>query len=256
MPGRERRCRLPVERRPDLELRARAADHLVGERRRAVVTAQVGRADALGDRLERGLADRATGLLAFARRRVCASSAAAARIIAIGFATSLPCERRSGAVRGLGHQGGRSVDALVAERDEQRLRAGDRAEQRQHEIGKDVAVAVERRDHHRCAARRDEKRERRVDQLRLVRDVRVAFRGRVHLLLEHSLVDRADGVFRAAEHLRAHSLRLTERELRDRAADAPLDPLRAECDLVVAVSLAPLLGAVRVAHGHADDGDR
>jgi hypothetical protein len=78
----------------------------------------------------------------------------------------------------------------------------------------------------------------------------------VHLLLEHSLVDRADGVLRAAEHLRLHSLGLTERELGHCPADPALDLLRAERDLVLAVAFAPLLRPVCVAHGHANDGDR
>ncbi len=168
----------------------------------------------------------------------------------------LALERRCRAVRRLGHQRGRSVDAVVAERDEQRLGAGDRAEQRQHEVGEDVAVAVERGDHHRRAARGDQEGERRVDQLRLVRDIRMARRGRVHLLLEHALVDGAHRVLRAAEHLRAGSLGLTERELRDGAADPTLDALGAKGDLGVAGALAPLLRAVRVADGHAHDGDR
>ena len=78
----------------------------------------------------------------------------------------------------------------------------------------------------------------------------------VHLLLEHSLVDRAHGVLRAAEDLRAHSLGLAERELRDRVADAPLDSLGAQRDLVVAFALAPFLRAVCVADRHAHDRDR
>ena len=73
-----------------------------------------------------------------------------------------------------------------------------------------------------------EQRERRVDQLRLVRDVGVARGRRVHLLLEHPLVDRADRVLRAAEDLRAGALRLAERELGDSAADSALDALGAE----------------------------
>ena len=80
--------------------------------------------------------------------------------------------------------------------------------------------------------------------------------GRVHLLLQHPLVDRADGVLRAAEDLRAHPLGLAEGELGDRAADPPLDPLGAEGDLVVALALAPLLRAVRVADRHPHDRDR
>ena len=106
------------------------------------------------------------------------------------------------------------------------------------------------------AGRRDEQRKRRVDQLRLVRHLRVPGCRRVHLLLQHSLVDRAHRVLRAAEHLRARSLGLTERELGHGAADASLDPLGAKRDLGVALSLAPLLGAVGVADCHANDGDR
>ena len=54
----------------------------------------------------------------------------------------------------------------------------------------------------------DEQRERRVDQLRLVGHVGMARCRRVHLLLEHPLVDRADRVLRAAEDLRARALGL------------------------------------------------
>src|SRR5262249_414593 len=48
----------------------------------------------------------------------------------------------------------------------------------------------------------------------------------------------------------------TERELCDRAADPPLDPLRAKRDLLLSVALAPLLRPVRVSDGHAHDRDR
>ena len=84
----------------------------------------------------------------------------------------------------------------------------------------------------------------------------MALRGGVHLLLQHPLVRRADRVLRAAEDLRAGALGLAERELGDGAADAPLDPLRPERDLVVALALAPLLRAVGVADRHAHDRDR
>ena len=84
----------------------------------------------------------------------------------------------------------------------------------------------------------------------------MALRGGVHLLLEHSLVGRADGVLRAAEDLGARALGLAEGELGDGVADAALDPLGAERDLVVALALAPLLRAVGVADGHAHDRDR
>src|SRR6478752_6375404 len=82
-------------------------------------------------------------------------------------------------------------------------------------------------------------------------------RGRgVHLLLEHPLVRRADGVLRPAEDLCAGALGLEEGELRDGVADAALDALGPECDLVVALALAPLLRAVGVADGHPHDRDR
>ena len=80
--------------------------------------------------------------------------------------------------------------------------------------------------------------------------------GGVHLFLQHALIDRADGVLRAAEHLRARALGLAEREFGDRVADAALDPLRAQRNLVVALALAPFLRPVCVADGHADDRDR
>src|SRR5207244_9068832 len=53
----------PSERGPDLELGAYAADDLVRELRRAGVTAEVGGADAVRDRLEARLANRPAGLL-------------------------------------------------------------------------------------------------------------------------------------------------------------------------------------------------
>src|SRR4029453_10493249 len=56
------------------------------------------------------------------------------------------------------------------------------------------------------ARRADEEGEGRVDELRLVGDVRVALGRGVHLLLEHSFVDRADRVLRPAEDLRAGPL--------------------------------------------------
>ena len=79
---------------------------------------------------------------------------------------------------------------------------------------------------------------------------------RVHLLLEHPLVRRADGVLRAAEDLGAGSLGLAKGELGHCVADAALDALGAERDLVVALALAPLLRTVGVADRHPHDRDR
>ena len=69
-PRRSRLLKCPplagLERRPDLELRLHAPDHLVGELGRRRVAAEVGGAHAVGDRLEARLANRARG-----RRRAC-----------------------------------------------------------------------------------------------------------------------------------------------------------------------------------------
>ncbi len=240
-----------LERRPDLELPAGAADHLVRELARRGVAAQVGGTRSFRDGFEAGLADRPRGLVATGevgeqggggedhRHRV--------RHV-------LAPERRCRPVGSLGeHDAGHVV---VPERDDERLGACDRSEEGQDEVGEDVAVAVERRDHERIAARREQQGEGGVNQLRLVDDVRMT-RGRcVHLLLEHALVDRADGVLRAPEHAGAGALGEPERELGHRVADPPLDALRPERGLVLAVALAPLLRAVGVADGHAHDRDR
>ena len=82
---------------------------------------------------------------------------------------------------------------------------------------------------------RDQQRVGRVDQLRLVDDVRIAQRRGVHLFLEHPLVDRADRVLGAAEDFRVRLARVEEGVLGDDAADAALDAFGAEGDLVVAV---------------------
>src|SRR5204863_5792812 len=74
--------------------------------------------------------------------------------------------------------------------------------------------------------------------------------------LQQPFVGRADRVLRPAEDLRADLLGLAERELGHRAADAALDSLRAERDLVVSFAFAPLLRAVGVADRHAHDRDR
>ena len=129
----------------------------------------------------------------------------------------LALERRRRPVRGLGHQ-----------------RAPARSRRRTRR-----AATPSRRSSRRAAARgrrgcrrrgsapgspsgrpsRRQQRERRVDQLRLVAHVGMPRGGRVHLLLQHPLVGRADRVLRPAEDLRAGALRLAERELGDGAAD-------------------------------------
>ncbi len=163
-------------------------------------------------------------------------------------------ESGRGAVWRLGHRGGR-LEVLV-EREQHRLGARDRAEERQHEVREEVAVAIEAWDHERLGRRsRHESRERRVDQDRLVVDVRVALGRRVHLLLQHPLVHRAHGPFGPAVDAPADPIRFAERELGDRGAIPAHDPLGAKRHLVGALALAPLLGAVRVANGHPADRD-
>ena len=81
----------------------------------------------------------------------------------------LPLERGRRPVRRLRHERTRRV--VVVEGDEEGLRAGDRAEQGEDEVGEDVAVAVERGDHERLSGRADQEREGRVDELRLVLDL-------------------------------------------------------------------------------------
>ena len=145
---------------------------------------------------------------------------------------------------------------VLVERDEQGLGTGDRPEEREDEVREDVAVPVEGGDHERVSRRADEKGEGRVDQLWFVGNVGMPLGGRVHLLLEHPLVDRADGVLGPAEDFRARSLRVPERELGNGAADAALDPLGPIGDFVLALALAPFLRAVGVTHGHAHHADR
>ncbi len=80
--------------------------------------------------------------------------------------------------------------------------------------------------------------------------------GGVHLFLQHPFVDRADRVLRPAEDLRARALRVEERVLGDHPADRAFDPLGPIGDLVAVLGLAPFLRAVRVADRHPHDGDR
>ena len=165
----------------------------------------------------------------------------------------LPVERGRRAVRRLGHDRLRAV--VVVEGDDERLGSRDRAEERQHEIAQNVAVAVERRNHERIAGRCEQQRERRVDELRLVGDVGVTGSRAVHLFLEHSLVHRAHGVLGAAEHLGTRARRMAEGELGDSPADSTLDALGAERKLALAFPLAPFLGPVGVADRHANHRD-
>ena len=79
------------------------------------------------------------------------SSAAQARIIAIGLATFLPYS--AGAVP----CGASAITVVVSysviEREQERLGAGDRAEHRQYQVGQAIAVAVKRRDDQRRVRR-------------------------------------------------------------------------------------------------------
>ena len=139
-----------LERRPDLELRARAPDHLVGELascrrgrrgRRCGCRRRPPRARPRGSRAPPAAPPRRRARAAPRRR---GSSPSGSRRSCPKSAGAVPCA--ASAISARGH-------VVVVERDEQRLRAGDRAEERQHEVGEDVAVAVERRDDERRAGR-------------------------------------------------------------------------------------------------------
>ena len=161
-------------------------------------------------RLEHALVDRARGA---ARRRSTprhrrrsAAPRRAARIIAIGFAMSLPSS--AGAVP----CGASAIATCVSKSSSNASRTdsapGDRAEHRHHEVRQAVAVAVERRDHERPGrGAGDQPRVRRVDQDRLVVDVGVALGGGVELLLEHPLVHGRDRPLRPAVDARRPSAR-------------------------------------------------
>ena len=164
-------------------------------------------------------------------------------------------QRRRGAVRGLGHHGLGVV--VLVEREQHRLGARDRAEHRHHEVGEAVAVAVEGGDHERRVGRAaDQAGVGGVDQHRGVGHLGVPLRRLVELLLQHPLVHRAHRPLRPAVHAAVDPRGGAEAVLGHRAADAARDPLGAERDLVAVLLLAALLGAVRVADRHANDGDR
>src|SRR5438045_3557176 len=80
--------------------------------------------------------------------------------------------------------------------------------------------------------------------------------GRVELLLEHSLVHGRHRPLGSAIHAPVDLGGGAEAVLGHRAAHTTRDPLGAKGDLVLAGLLAPLFGAVRVAHRHADDRNR
>ena len=158
-------------------------------------------------------------------------------------------------MRRLGHHH-RGDERILAETEEQRLGAGDAAEERQHQIAQAIAVAVQRGDDKGVAGTAEEQRIGRVDQLGLVVDLGMPRRRGVELLLEHALVDPRDGELGATEHSGMGARRVHERELRDCPAGRTGDVLGAVGDLVAVLVLAPLLRVVGVVDGHAHDADR
>ena len=115
---------------------------------------------------------------------------------------------------------------------DQGLRTGDAAEHLEHEVTQAVAVAVHSRDDERLTCVAEQHRVRRVDELRFVRHVRVALRGRVHLLFEHAFVHTRHRELWTAEHPGVHGPRVLEGELGDNTARVPGDPLGAKRELV------------------------
>ncbi len=126
----------------------------------------------------------------------------------------------------------------------------------QHQITHAVAIAVERWDDQRVAHVAEQQRVGRVDQLRVVLDIGVALGRRVHLLLEHPFIDRADGVLGAAKDLRAQLRGMAKGVLGHGAAVPPGDLLGAVGDLVEPFALAPFLRAIGIAHRHTNHRDR
>ena len=84
----------------------------------------------------------------------------------------------------------------------------------------------------------------------------MAGRRGVEFFFEHPLVHGADRIFGAAENPRAQAPGMEESILGDAPADFALDAFGAVCHLFAAFGFAPLLGAVRIAHGHAHHRDR
>ena len=110
------------------------------------MAAEICRPHPAGDSLEAGLADRSSRVLTLDVVRVPEEGRAGEdhrhRVRDV-----LAEEGGSGTVGRLGHQRRRHV--VVPESDEHRLGAGDRAKERQDEVGEDVTVAVECGNHHR-----------------------------------------------------------------------------------------------------------
>lgn len=99
-------------------------------------------------------------------------------------------------MRRLGHRHG--GHQLVVEGEEHRLGPGDRAEQREDEIGEAVAVAVEGRGHEGpISRRREDPCVGGVDEGRAVGDRWMTGCRRVHLLLQQRFVERRNGPLRA-----------------------------------------------------------
>ena len=183
------------------------------------------------------------------------SRAEAARIIAIGLATFFPS--RLGAVPcGASAITTDGTSGSSPKPEQQRLGAGDAAEERQHQVAQAITVAVQSRDDERVTGAAEEQRIGRVDELRFVVDLGMALRGGVELLLEHPLVDPRHRELGAPENPGTGARCVHEGELGDRPARGPRDVLGAVRDLVAVALLAPLLRVVCVVDGHAHDADR
>src|SRR6266850_3365620 len=237
---------------PDFDLGPHAADHLVREVGGRGMAAQIGRPDAVGHGLQRGLVDR---------------SGCLARLIALHIPEQrgdgqdhrhrvgdvLALQRGCGPVRRLGH--GHGDGARVVEREQDGFRAGDGSEHLQDEVGQGVPVAVESRNHERLAGRGEQQRVGGVDELRVVLNVRMPLGRGVQLFLEHPLVDGADGELGSAEDLRLDPPGVGEGVVGDDAAGPAADLLGSERPLVESMPFTPLLRAVGIVDRHPDDRD-
>ena len=139
-------------------------------------------------------------------------------------------QRRRGAVGRLGH--GHRRPQVVVEGQQDRLGAGDRAEEGEHEVREAVAVAVEGRDDERLVVGLGQQAGvGGVDQHRPVGDVGVPGRRRVHLLLQHPLVDGRDRPLRDRRTRRRPRLSAARNEYSatDRHTDRSMRSVRHAC---------------------------
>ena len=147
--------------------------------------------------------------------------------------------------------------ALIIDRNDHRLRPGNRAKHLQHHVRQQVAIPIEGGNDQALAAGGQQQGKGGVNQLRLVAHPGVAGRGGVQLFFEHAFVDGADGKFGAAEHFGPRIAGVLEGIVGHRPADAAADFFGAISHLIGAAvfPFAPFFGPVSVVAGHTHHAD-